>query len=99
MFTAYVKERGLGRFRRDVLDRMSRREIGLAWLRRRLMPEGSLRSSGVMPIADWEDFLKDDEGHAAPSRRLFQMHLRLANLYREAKEHETQGVAHVEEGL
>ena len=37
-FSQYVEQRGLERFHRDVLLRVRRKEIGLAWFRRRLMP-------------------------------------------------------------
>lgn len=86
VFQRHVAQRGLERYHRDVLTRLRKREIGLPWFRRRFVntgDEASLPSS--LPEEEWEALLKDDEGRPCGMERLFQIHLRLANLYREAK--------------
>lgn len=86
IFSRYVEQRGLDRFQRDLLLRLRRRQIGLAWFRGRLVHECNDASDGtVLTQEEWEDFLKDEEGGACARERLFQMRLVLANLYREAK--------------
>lgn len=86
MFLQYVERRGLERFQRDVLVRLRRKEIDLAWFRRQLVHEREEPSVVKLFSQDeWEDFLKDEEGRYCSGERLFQIHLMLANLYRETK--------------
>lgn len=85
-FSRYVVQRGLERFYRDVLVRLRRKEIGLAWFRRWIVrQEGKIPDAVTLSQEDWEELLKDDEGHPCSRERQFQMHLLMANLYREAK--------------
>jgi CRISPR-associated protein Cst1 len=86
MFSRYVAQRGLERFYRDVLMRLRRNEIGLAWLRRWIVrQENETPDAVTLSQEDWEELLKDDEGRPCSRERQFQMHLLMANLYREAK--------------
>lgn len=85
IFSQYVDRRGLKRFQADVLTRIRREEIGLGWFRRQLTAEGEAASGrGVLTEDQWEGFLKDEEGRQCAGERLYQMHLFLANAYREA---------------
>lgn len=81
MSARYVQQRGISRFHRDVLMRLQQGTIGLPWLRRQLVRPGD-RGAVRISERDWEDLLLDDAGRWAPSTRLFQMHLCLANVYR-----------------
>jgi CRISPR-associated protein Cst1 len=80
----YVEQRGLERFGRDILIRLRKNEIALAWFRHQLTREAE-EPQVARPLSkdDWEDFLKDDEGHSRVGERLFQMQLMVANVYRE----------------
>lgn len=85
VFSQYVRDRGLGRFHRNVLLRLRRKEIGLGWFRR-LLAESEKEMSGckLMSGEDWDAFLRDRDGRSCAGERLFQMSLMLANLYRAA---------------
>lgn len=91
-FLEYAERRGLNRFHRDILTRLRRKEIALTWFKHRLTREGEDRAV-MQPFSegDWESFLEDEEGHSCASERLFQMHLVLANLYREASKSKEEG--------
>lgn len=82
IFLDYVNRRGLDRFHRDVLMRLRRREIGFVWLKNKLMGP---KSENVQPLSEeeWENFIIGDEGQDAAISKTFQIHLALANLYRE----------------
>jgi hypothetical protein len=82
VFAGYVQRRGVARFRRDVLMGLQQRTIGLVWLRRQLLDRGGCAESPRISESDWEQLLNDDTGRWGPSTRLFQMHLYLANIYR-----------------
>jgi len=86
-FSQYVQARGLQRFRRDILARLRRKEIGVYWVRR-LLNNKRYISSGFQPLSEtaWDAFLRDEEGRPCAGERLFQMQLMLANLYREAND-------------
>lgn len=81
-FVEYGQQRGVPRFRRDVLMRLQQRAIGLGWFRRKLVDRGGCTESARISESDWEQLLNDDTGRWGPSTRLFQMHLYLANIYR-----------------
>lgn len=68
------------------MARLRRREIGLEWFRRWLTNKRKSREGEPLAEARWETLLKDEEGRPCTQERLFQMHLALANLYREANE-------------
>jgi hypothetical protein len=82
MLVGYVQERGIDRSRRDILMSLQQRMIGLGWLRRQLVERGGGQNGMRVAESDWEQSLNDDIGHRAPFIRLFQMHLYLANVYR-----------------
>lgn len=86
IFSRYVAQRGLERFYRDVLVRLRRKEIGLAWFRHWIVrQENETLDTVTLSQEDWEALLKDNEGRPYSRERQFQMHLLMANLYREAK--------------
>jgi CRISPR-associated protein Cst1 len=87
MLVRYVQQRGIARFRRDVLLRLQQRTIGLGWLRRQLVDRGR-GDEQTMSESDWEELLNDDAGRRAPTTRLFQMHLYLVNVYRDMMQSE-----------
>lgn len=86
-FSQNLKGRGRERFRREVLMRLRRKDIGLEWFRRRLTDEDEI-ALGFNPLSEvqWEGFLSGEEGQLCSGERLFQMHLMAANLYRETSE-------------
>jgi len=80
----YIKERGCDRFRREVLTRFRRRDIGLAWLGGRLIRrDARYLDWKPLPESQWEQFLRDEEGRPCPAEKLLQVQLAMANLYRE----------------
>ncbi|MCL0092632.1 hypothetical protein M1N92_03080 [Dehalococcoidia bacterium] len=81
VFTHYIDRIGLGRFHRDILVRLRRKDIGLFWFKQKVTRQVS---EDVRPLSEeeWEEFLVDDEGQRIRAERLFQLHLALANLYR-----------------
>src|SRR6266481_833045 len=82
--TIYVKNRGINRFQRDILVRLRRREIGMQWFKGKLA-SGNEHFSEDRPFLtedQWNNLFKDDEGRNIVVERLFQMHLVLANYYR-----------------
>jgi CRISPR-associated protein Cst1 len=89
MLLGYVQQRGLVRFRRDILMRLQQRMIGLGWLRRQFVERGGRQNGVRISEGEWEESLIDDMGHRAPFTRLFQMHLYLANVYRNIMENNT----------
>ncbi len=85
-FSQSVAHRGLERFYQDVLLRLRRHEIGLNWFKAHLVENGQESfSNAMLSEEEWEQFLTDEEGRPCGAERLFQMHLVLANMYREAK--------------
>jgi hypothetical protein len=82
MFRDYVNRRGSDRFHRDILLRLRKRKIGLAWLKKKLV--GPV-STNIQPLSEeeWEEFMVGDEGEDGVVSKTFQLHLALANLYRE----------------
>lgn len=86
MFSRYIAQRGLERFYRDVLVRLRRKEIGLAWFRHWIVQQEQGTPDAItLSQEGWEDLLKDDEGRPCRRERQFQMRLLIANLYREAR--------------
>ncbi|MBI4444426.1 MAG: hypothetical protein HY645_00845 [Acidobacteria bacterium] len=91
-FSEYVERRGLSRFHRDILTRLRRKELALAWFKRPVTREGqSQAATRLFSEGDWENFLKNEEGRSCADERLFQMHLVLANLYREDSKSKKEG--------
>ena len=75
----YVEERGVKRFRRDIIDALLGGDLDLYWFREKL--------SRVLPDlsgdAGWERFNCDSEGKPIRYLRLFQLRLVTMNFYRE----------------
>ena len=80
-FSDYVDRRGIERFKRDILDRFDRGEIGLLWLRD-LFVRLAQKYEGFT-LGDWDEFVHDEDGRPVAYELLFQMRLALANLYRQ----------------
>ena len=81
VFSSYLRTKGLDRFRENVLAHLRREGTGLVWFRRVMV--GSRESA--LTVEEWEDFLKDGQGQPCVGERIFQMHLMLANLWRETR--------------
>jgi len=76
----YLSERGLPRFQREVLRELRNGEKDLYWFRKQL----SLLNKDFKEDGYWEDqFLKDSNGNPLKTLRVFQLHLLLANDFRE----------------
>jgi hypothetical protein len=73
----YVGRKGFEKFKLFVLDELQNGEKGLGWFRNRFL------SSGCISPETLEQFFLDDRSNPIPYTRLFQMHLYLANMYRE----------------
>ena len=89
--TDYVRQRGLSRFRRDVLMPMRKGDMGIGWFRTQLVREEEDDSGENEGWTEeqWVDFLRDDEGMSMTSERLFQLHLCIAELYRRQRDEAT----------
>lgn len=87
VFADYTGQRGLSRFREDVLTRLRRGDIGIGWFRKQVTNERTTVSE-IQPLGEeeWDDFLRDAEGGSCAPERLFQMHLMFANFYRAAND-------------
>jgi CRISPR-associated protein Cst1 len=83
VFSQNMEARGRARFHKTVLKRLRRKDFGLAWFRRCLTQNGRDSDASLMSEVEWEDFLRDEDGRPYAQERLFQMHLLLANLFRE----------------
>lgn len=83
-FNDYVENRGLKRFKKDVLDEFKNGNINLSWLKY-VFCTLSERYQGFGPN-DWDDFwhdlCHDESGNYAGHELLFQMRLALSDLYR-----------------
>jgi len=75
----YLIEKGVKRFKRNIIDRIFSGDIDLYWFRAALSPS-------VLELGKeegWERFLADPEGNPIRRLRLFQMQLFATNFYRE----------------
>jgi len=67
-----------------ILQQLMLRRIGLTWFKRHF--QAIAESCGDRFNDEiWEGFLRDEDGGMHASERLFQLHLAVANLYREAR--------------
>lgn len=81
-FDDFIHEKGSTRFRRDIIEGFEKRHgNGLAWMRE-IFLKFATKESGFT-IADWDEFLLDEEGRPQPHDLVFQLRLALSNLYRE----------------
>jgi hypothetical protein len=75
----YVTEKGIKRFKQNIIDGIFRGDTDLYWFRGSLSPSvPELREE-----EGWERFLADYEGNPIRRLRLFQMQLITTNFYRE----------------
>jgi len=65
---------------KSVLERMARRDIGLRWLQDIFCEMAEKHPE--FELGEWDEFVCDEEGRPVPYELLFQIRLRLANLYR-----------------
>jgi hypothetical protein len=75
----YFRPRSRKRIK-NVLERMARREIGLRWLQDVFCDIAEKHPE--FELGEWEEFVCDEEGRPVAYEVLFQIRLRLANLYR-----------------
>jgi CRISPR-associated protein Cst1 len=81
-FQDYVAQRGIERFKHDVLDRFRNGKIGgVYWLRE--VFASLAEKYDHFTYADWDEFVLDENGNPQATELLFQMRLACANLYRE----------------
>ena len=78
---AYFEESGAKKVK-GLLGRMGRSEIGIFWLRDVFCRMATKHPEFELP--DWEELICDESGRAVPYEVLFQIRLKLANLYRVA---------------
>ena len=71
---------------KNVLDRMARRDIGLRWLQDIFCEMAEKHPE--FELGEWDEFVCDEDGRPIPYELLFQIRLRLANLYRISGENE-----------
>jgi len=87
LYFRYTRQRGRAQFQQDVLIRLREMDIGLEWFHHRLIDLGKVLTESDFAVKNqWESFLTDGEGRLLSGERLFQMHLMVANLYRESGE-------------
>jgi hypothetical protein len=81
-FDGFVCEKGIKRFKRDIIDEFNTRfGSGLNWLRD-IFQRLATQEAGFT-ITEWDEFVQDDYGEPQPRELVFQLRLALANLYRE----------------
>jgi hypothetical protein len=80
---AYFHSRSLKKIK-SVLDRMSHGKAGLPWLREIFCEMAE--SHREFELGDWDEFVCNEDGRPVPYEVLFQIRLRLANLYRQSSE-------------
>ena len=88
-FSDYVKDRGLKRFKKDVLEEFKSGKKHVYWIKN-VMCDLSERHVGFGPDdwdSFWHDLCHDEYGNFVGYELLFQMRLALADQYRK----ETQG--------
>ena len=83
--TEYVRTRPTERVKK-LLDDFARGKKGLPWLRE-IFLQMAEKHPGFR-FEDWDEFVCNDEGQPIARELLFQLRLRLADLYREKKDHE-----------
>ncbi len=76
---------------RNLLGRMSRREVGISWLRDKFCQLAEEKPK--FNLGDWDEFVSDDEGKFVGFELFFQLRLYLSNLYREVTENSKKEVA------
>ena len=77
----YFRTRSTKRIK-SVLERMARRDVGLRWLQDVFCEMAEKHPD--FELGDWDEFVCDEQGRPIPYELLFQIRLRLANLYRDS---------------
>lgn len=77
----YIENRGIERLKKDILGRFERGELRLGWLKE-VFARLAETDEGF-DVEDWDEFIHDSDGNDVTDELLFQMRLRLANLYRQ----------------
>jgi len=77
----YFRTRGPKKVK-GLMDRMSHGKAGLAWLREVFCTMAETHPE--FELGDWHEFMCDEDGRPVPYEILFQIRLRLANLYRQS---------------
>ncbi|MFZ2074318.1 MAG: hypothetical protein WAU64_07565 [Methanoregula sp.] len=77
----YIEQRGDSRYYQDILVKIRKKELGMAWIRRKFT-ESSVLNNEPITEQEWDDFLIDDEGNDVKNERFFQIQLAFANIYR-----------------
>lgn len=75
----YFRTRSRKRIK-SVLERMARRDVGLRWLQDVFCDMAEKHPE--FELGEWDEFVCDEEGRPVAYELLFQIRLRLANLYR-----------------
>jgi hypothetical protein len=83
----YFSSRGVNKVK-NLLDRMGRGKVGLPWLREIFCKMAEIHPE--FDLGDWDEFVCDEDGRPVPYEALFQIRLRLANLYRQSSEKEEE---------
>lgn len=85
-FEYYVAERGIKRFEKDILDKFDREEIKTEWLKNVYCKLAKEHEDYTFD--DWSNFILDENGKPITYELLFQIRLKLCNLFREYKQGE-----------
>jgi len=86
LFEQYRERIGLEGIYKQVLQQLKSRKKGLWWFKQRFETIAASIENMHFDDAVWEEFLLDDEGQPLRYERLFQFHLAIASLYREAQD-------------
>jgi hypothetical protein len=86
LFEQYIERIGLEGIYKQVLQQLKSRKKGLWWFKQRFETIAASIENVHFDDAVWEEFLLDENGQPLQHERLFQFHLAIANLYREAQE-------------
>lgn len=78
VFSRYVESRGMERAKIDILQRLQSGEIGLGWLKSKLIQSDQTE----LTAEDVNEFLQDPYSDMLIGEKMFQMTLFLNNLYR-----------------
>ena len=81
VFSSYIESRGIDRAKEDILERLQSGELGVGWLRGKLVQNDPTK----LTEEELNEFLQDPYGNVPISEKIFQMILFLNNLYRVMK--------------
>jgi hypothetical protein len=82
VFDDYAQRRGLGRVKRDLLERFRRGAITVADMQQWFCGLAETREGYTNE--DWDDLCRDEQGNNVVYEVRFQLRLEMANLYRQA---------------